>query len=119
MFLVGLLVFTANHASAQQTATGSSNSHKYRTILMVAGATGGFAAGFYVGRAAYDTPNSHRKVWTASAISGAVGGAGGYLIGWAIDSRHNRNRITLGSDKFNVSPLVWNDTKGLQFSVGF
>ena len=120
IFLLGLLmVFTANHAFAQQTAAQSSDSHKYRTILTIAGAAGGFATGFYIGRAAYDTPDSHRKVWTASAISAAVGGAGGYLIGWAIDSRRNRNRISLGSDKFNVTPLVSKDTMGLQFSFGF
>jgi hypothetical protein len=118
IFLLGLLVvFSANHAFAQQTSARSSDSHKYRTILTIAGAAGGFATGFYIGRAAYDTPDSHRKVWTAAAISVAVGGAGGYLIGWAIDNR--RNRITLGSDKFNVTPFVSKDTKGMQFSVGF
>jgi hypothetical protein len=121
IFLLGLLmVFTANHAVAQKAAAPqSSDSHKYRTFLTIAGAAGGFATGFYIGRAAYDTPDSHSKVWTASAISAAAGGAGGYLIGWAIDSRRNRNRISLGSDKFNVSTLVSKDTKGLQFSVGF
>jgi hypothetical protein len=72
--------------------------------LTIAGAAGGFATGFFIGRAAYDTPDSHRKVWTASAISAAVGGAGGYLIGWAIDTRRNRNRISIGSDKFKVTP---------------
>ena len=118
-FLGLLLVLTVNDAFAQQTAAQSSDSHKYRTILTIAGAAGGFATGFYIGRAAYDTPDSRRQVWTASAISGAVGGAGGYLIGWAVDSRRNRNRISLGSDKFNVTPLVSKDTKGLQFSVGF
>jgi hypothetical protein len=108
--LVLLVVFTANHAFAQQTPAQSSYSHKYRTILAISGAAGGFTTGFYIGRAAYDTPDSHRNVWTASAISAAVGGAGGYLIGWAIDSRRNRNRI---------SPLVSKDTKGLQFSIVF
>jgi hypothetical protein len=120
VFLLGLLgVFTANHAFAQQTAVQSSDSNRYRTILTIAGAAGGFGAGFCIGRAAYDTPDSRRKVWTAAAISAAVGGAGGYLVGWAIDSRRNRNRISLGSDKVNVTPIVSNDTKGLQFSVGF
>jgi hypothetical protein len=38
------------------------------------------------------------------------------LIGWAIDRRRNRNRITLASDKFNLTPVVSKDTKGLQFS---
>ena len=119
VFLLGsLVVFTANHAFAQQPAVQSSDSNKYRTILTIAGAAGGFATGFYIGHAAYDTPDSHRKVWTAAAISAAVGGGGGYLIGWAIDSRRNRNRISLGSDKFNVTPIVSKDTKGLQFSVG-
>jgi hypothetical protein len=66
-----------------------------------------------------DGPDSHRKVWTASAISASAGGAGGYLMGWAIDNRRNRNRISLGSDKFNVTPLVSKDTKGLQVAVGF
>ena len=118
IFLVVLLVvFTANDAFAQQTPAQNSGSHKYRTILTVAGAAGGFATGFYIGRAAYDTPDSRRQVWTAAAISGAVGGAGGYLIGWAIDNR--RNRISLASGKFNVIPLVSKDTKGLHFSVGF
>ena len=120
IFLLGLLmVFTANHALAQQTDAQSSDSHKYRTILTIAGAAGGFATGFYIGRAAYDTPDSHRKVWIASAISAGVGGAGGYLIGWAIDSRRNRSRISVGSDNFYVTPLLSNDTKGLRVSVGF
>jgi hypothetical protein len=119
-FLLALLVvFTARNAFAQQTAAPNADSHKYRTILTVAGAAGGFATGFYIGRAAYDTPDSHRKVWTAAAISGAVGGAGGYLIGWAIDNRRNRNQISLGSDKFSVTPLLTKDTKALQFSVAF
>jgi len=113
------MVFTGNYAFAQKTAAPSSDSHKYRTILTIAGAAGGVATGFYIGRAAYDTPDSHRKVWTAAAMSAAAGGAGGYLIGWAVDPRRNRNRISLGSDKFNVVPLVSKDTKGIQFSVGF
>jgi hypothetical protein len=120
IFLLALLmVFTGKPAFAQQTAASSTDSHKYRTIFTVAAAAGGFATGFYIGRAAYDTPDSHRKVWTAAAISGAVGGAGGYLIGWAIENRRNRNRISLGSDKFNVTPLVSKDIKALQFSVAF
>jgi hypothetical protein len=119
--LIGLLmVFTANHAFAQTaTAAQDSDSHQFRTILTIAGAAGGFATGFYIGRAAYDTPDSRRKVWTASAISAAAGGGAGYLIGWAIDNRRNRNRISLGSDRFNVTPLVSMNTKGLQFSIGF
>jgi hypothetical protein len=121
IFLLGfLVVFTAHNALAQSADAAQSNdSHKYRTILTIAGAAGGFATGFYIGRAAYDTPDSDRKVWTASAISAAIGGAGGYLIGRAIDTRRNRKRISLGSEKFNVIPLVSKDTKGLQFSVGF
>jgi hypothetical protein len=119
ILLVGfLVVFAVNDAFAQQT-TQSNDSYKYRTILTIAGAAGGFATGFIIGRAAYDTPDSHRQVWTAAAVSGAVGGAGGYLIGWAIDNRRNRNLVSLGSDKFNVTPLVSTDTKGLRFSVGF
>jgi hypothetical protein len=120
IFVLGLLVFfNANRAFAQQTAAHSSDSHKYRKILTIAGAAGGFSTGFLVGRAAYDTPNSGGKVWTAAAISSAVAGGGGYLIGWAIDGRRNPDpkRSTLGSDKFNVIPLVSRDTKGMQFSL--
>jgi len=84
--------------------------------LTVAGAAGGFATGFVISRAAYDTPDSRGKVWAASTISAAAGGAGGYLIGWAVDRHRNRNRITLGSDKFNLTPVVSKDTKGVQFS---
>ena len=119
LLLCLLVVFTANHAFAQQTATPRSDSYKYRTGLTIAGAAGGFAAGFLVGRAAYDTPNSHRQVWTAAAISAGIGGAGGYLIGWAIDNRRNRSRISVGSDNFYLTPLVSNDTKGLRLSIGF
>ena len=39
-----------------------------------------------------------------------VGGAGGYLIGRAIDSRRNR---------INVAPIVSKDVKGLQLTIGF
>ena len=119
VFLIGFLfLFTAGQALAQQTTTPSNDSHKYRTILTIAGAAGGFATGFYIGRAAYDTPDSHRKVWTTSAITAAVGGAGGYLIGWALDNR-NRNRNAFGSDKLNVSPILSKDARGLQFAIGW
>jgi hypothetical protein len=112
-----LLVFAASHAYAQQPAAQSHSSYKYRTILGIAGAAGGFATGFAVARVTFDLPDSRRQVWTAAAMSGAVVGAGGYLIGWAIDSRRNRNRISFGSDKFRVDPMLSADTRGLQFSV--
>jgi len=119
VFLIGfLIVFTAGRAFAQQTTTPSKDSHKHRTILTIAGASGGFAAGFYIGRAAYDTPDSDRRVWTTSAITAAVGGAGGYFLGWVLDNRRNRSRRALGSGKFNVSPILSKDARGLHFSIG-
>jgi membrane protein YqaA with SNARE-associated domain len=117
--LVLLIFFTANHAFAQAAATQSGDPHKHQTILTITGAAGGFATGFYIGRAAYDTPDSQRKVWTASAISAAAGGVGGYFIGRAIDKRKTRNRLTVGLDKFDVTPLVSKDTKGLYIVFGF
>jgi hypothetical protein len=97
------------------------DSHKYRKVGAIVGAVGGFATGFYFGRAAYDTPDSRSKVWKASAISASAGVAGGFLIGWAIDNRRNRNQISIGSNKLVLNPLVSKDTKGLQmrFVVGY
>jgi hypothetical protein len=120
ILLLGLLVvFTESHGFAQTTPAQTGESHKYKTVLTIAGAAGGLATGFYIGRAAYDTPDSHRKVWTASAISASAGAVGGYWIGWAIDNRRNRSRIPLGSGKYNVTPLVSKDTNGLQFGIEF
>ena len=107
--IVVLMVFTAGQALAQQ-QPAPNDSHKYRTILTIAGAAGGFATGFYIGQAAYDTPDAHRKLWTTATIMAGVGGAGGYLIGRAIDSRRNR---------INVAPIVSKDVKGLQLTIGF
>ena len=121
LLLLGLMmIFTASHSFAQTTPAQTSESHKYRIIYTIVGAATGFGTGFYVGRAAYDTPDSHRRVWTASAIIASAGGVGGYFIGRAADSRRNRSRTPpLGTGKYNVTPLVSKDTKGVQFGIEF
>jgi hypothetical protein len=120
MLLLGLLmIFTASESFAQTTPAQTTESHKYRILSTIVGAATGFASGFYVGRAAYDTPDSHSKVWTASAIFASAGGVGGYFIGRVADSRRNGSRIPPGTGKYNVTPLVSKDTKGLQFGIEF
>jgi hypothetical protein len=117
--LIALLVLlSAGQTFAQQPAPKREPSHKYRTILTIAGAGAGFATGFYVGFNAFDDAvNSDRKLWTTSAITAAGGAVGGYFIGRALDNR--RNRISLGTDRVNVTPVVSGETKGVQFSIRF
>ena len=108
----------AGQALAQQPPATTKTTHKYRTILPIAGPAGGFVAGFYIGFNAFDDAvNSDRKLWTTSIISSAGGAVGGYFIGRVIDNR--RNRISLDPEKLNVTPVVSGDTKGVQVSIRF
>jgi hypothetical protein len=95
VFVWGLVaLFSWDSAFAQAPPAGSGESHKYRTILSIAGAAGGFVLGALGGLAAFDDAiNSDRKV-TLAAVSSAAGGAvGGYFIGRAIDKR-KKPRVT-------------------------
>jgi len=116
-FIIGFLILLmGGQAFAQQPAANNQPSHKYRTVLTIAGAGAGFATGFYIGFNAYDDAvNSERKLWTTSIIMGAAGAVGGFLTGRAIDIR--RNRII--AERLNVTPVVSKDTKGVQLSFRF
>ena len=60
-----LVAVTTTSAFGQQSSRPSGESHKYRTIVTLAGGGGGFAAGLFAGLAVFDdATNSDRKVWT-------------------------------------------------------
>jgi surface antigen len=86
---------TCQWALGQQSTAGSVESHRYRTILTVAGGGGGFALGTFAGLAAFDDAiNSDRKVWTTAALSAAGGAVAGYFIGRALDKRPKKTTVT-------------------------
>jgi hypothetical protein len=78
--------FVCGWAFAQQATPKSGESHKYRTILTLAGGGGGFALGLVGGLAAFDdATSSDRKVWATAVISAVGGAVGGYFLGRALD----------------------------------
>jgi hypothetical protein len=83
-----LALLACSRAFGQQPAPRSGESHKYRTILTLAGGGGGFAVGLVAGLAAFDDAiNSDRKVWTTAALSAVGGAVGGYFLGRPLDKR--------------------------------
>jgi len=85
-----LCLIAASPAFAQQ-AVPKGKSSKYRTILTIAGAGGGFVLGVFAGIGAFDDSiNSSRKVWTTAIITGAAGGVGGYFLGRSLDKRGSK-----------------------------
>jgi hypothetical protein len=96
LVLFSLLVFfTCQWALGQQSGTKNVESHRYRTILTVAGGGGGFTGGLFAGLAAFDdATNSDRKVWTTAALSGVGGAVAGYFIGRALDKRPKKTTVT-------------------------
>lgn len=90
-----LALFTSRWALGQQSASGNTESHRYRTVFTLAGGGGGFALGMFAGLAAFDDAiNSDRKVWTTAALSGVGGAVAGYFIGRALDKRQKKTTVT-------------------------
>jgi len=99
--ITALILLTATGTFAQPPAPKSEESHKYRTILTLAGGGGGFALGVFAGLAAFDDAvSSDRKVWTTAALSAAGGAVGGYFLGRALDKRKKKTDVTRASDEF-------------------
>jgi hypothetical protein len=114
-----ILTIAATPAFAQQPAMKAGESHKYRTIMTVAGGAGGFTLGVFAGIAMFeDSINSDRKAWTTAIVSAGAGAVGGYFIGRALDRRNNK-KAGLGGDGLMVSPLLSRDTQGVAFSLRF
>ena len=91
--MLGLLA--CGWAFGQPPAPQGGESHKYRTILTLAGRGGGFAVGLVAGLAAFDDAiNSDRKVWTTAALSAVGGAVGGYFLGRALDKRQKKTNVT-------------------------
>lgn len=98
--LTVLVLFTWSNTFAQS-APKKEESHKYRTILTLAGGGGAFALGVFVGLNAFDDAvNSDRKLWTTALISAAGGAVGGYFLGRALDKRKEKTDITRAAEEF-------------------
>ena len=118
--VTALVLLTASESFAQQPAALPSPSHKYRTILIPAGAAAGFAAGLFIGLSKFDDAvNSERKVTTTALIGAAGGGVGGYFLGRALDKHRDRSRGQRVTRSLNLSPLLSTDTKGIRVSISF
>jgi hypothetical protein len=118
-----LVLLMGGVAFGQSSGQAPPESHKYRTILTIAGAGGGFVAGVFIGIAAFDDAvNSDRKVWTTSIIGAGAGGVGGYFIGRALDHRKRKTAgisIPLAATELRISPLVSTRGNGLQLALRF
>jgi hypothetical protein len=116
-----LVLLISNQAPAQQqpiTTTGMS--HKYRAVLTPVGAAGGFAGGVLIGLATFDDARyADRKVWTTAILGGAGGAVGGYFLGRALDKRRDRAKAQSTPRTVQVSPVVAEHAKGVQFSIWF
>ena len=111
-----LILFISTAALSQSKPPQPVETHKYRTILTISGAAGGFASGLFVGLSAFDDAvNSDRKVWTTSIVGAGAGAIGGYFIGRAID--HKRKKTT--NMDIRVAPEVSRDSKAVRFAVRF
>ena len=99
--ITALVLFTCTGTFAQQPAPKREESHKYRTILTLAGGGGAFALGVFVGLNAFDDAvNSDRKLWTTAALSAAGGAVGGYFLGRALDKRRKKTDVTRATEEF-------------------
>jgi hypothetical protein len=124
--LAGLFVLVSlmsGMAFGQSSTPTTTESHKFRTIMTIAGAGGGFAAGVFVGLSAFDDAvNSDRKVWTTAIVGAAAGGVGGFFIGRAIDHRKRKTAglaIPVGAAELQISPKVSRNIRGIQFAMKF
>jgi hypothetical protein len=79
---------------------------KWKTILTIAGAGGGFALGTFIGLDVYDDAiNSDQKVWTTAALMAAGGGVAGYFIGRHMDNNRKVNAYRIQPEiPLNVPP---------------
>ena len=99
--ITALVLLTSTSTLAQQPAPKREESHKYRTILTLAGGGGAFALGVFVALNAFDDAvNSDRKLWTTAALSAAGGAVGGYFLGRTLDKRRNKTDVTRATDEF-------------------
>ena len=124
--ILGLLLAAAmmgGTAFGQQPSSGAGESRKYRKVLTVAGAGGGFAAGVFAGLSLFDDAiNSDRKVWTTAILGSAAGGVGGYFLGRTLDRRKAKTSaltIPLGNKTLGISPIASDGATGLRFAVEF
>ena len=100
VIITALVLFTWSNTFAQSTPK-KEESHKYRTILTLAGGGGAFALGVFVGLNAFDDAvNSDRKLWTTALISAAGGAVGGYFLGRALDKRKKKTDVTHAAEEF-------------------
>jgi hypothetical protein len=120
-----IVLFVNGWAFGQQPAPNAVESHKYRTILTVAGGGGGFVLGLLTGLSVFDDAvNSDRKVWT-TALAGAGGGAvGGYFIGRALDKRGrktvvNASPFTTPQEALTIAPILSDEKKGVALTIRF
>ncbi len=98
--ITALVLFTWSNTFAQSPPK-KEQSHKYRTILTLAGGGGGFALGVFLGFNAFDDAvNADRKLWTTAVISAAGGAVGGYFLGRALDKRGNKTDVTRATEEF-------------------
>lgn len=115
-----LVLATASESFAQQPATNPDPSHKYRTVLTISGAAGGFASGVYLGLAKFDdAPYSERKVTTTAIIGGVGGAVGGYFLGRIFDRRRDRARAQSVTRSLNVAPILSTDKKAVRLAYSF
>jgi predicted MFS family arabinose efflux permease len=116
--LLLIFVWSPTKAIAQQ----STPSHKYRTLLTITGAAGGFTAGTFVGLAIFDDArNSDRKVWTTSILGAGGGAIAGYFLGRALDRRIKKTPLapTTGLRSFTIFPVLSKEQKGIRLSASF
>ena len=115
-----LVLASSSESLAQQPATNAGPSHKYRTILTISGAAGGFASGVYLGLAKFDdAPYSERKVTTTAIIGGVGGAVGGYFLGRVFDRRRDRARAQSVTRSLDIAPIVSTDEKGVRLAFSF
>src|SRR5258705_12132678 len=120
-----LILFMGGLGFAQQSVPKPAESHKYRTILTIAGAGGGFAGGLFVGLSAFDDAvNSDRKVWTTSIIGAGAGAVAGYFVGRALDRQRKKTAgFTVPSEAnphdLRIAPVLSQHVKGVQFALRF
>ena len=73
-------------ANAGEPGKGGS---KWKIIMTIVGAGGGFTLGTFVGLAAYDDAiDSEKKVFTTAFLMSAAGGVAGFFLGRHIDKSH-------------------------------